>query len=120
MPSIYFGTLVELAAGAIATIPASQQLAPDTLPELLAQAHLKELPLGATLPQLMLDEIEIDIPVHFYISQGQISSDLAATSFPSRLMTALPSPLVPKSAVALSHFRMTLTLNPGSPASSLS
>ncbi|MBD0336258.1 MAG: hypothetical protein ICV62_12275 [Cyanobacteria bacterium Co-bin13] len=120
MPSLYFGTLVELAAGAIANIPTTQQLAPDTLPALLAQSQLRELPLGSALPQLTLDEIEIDIPVHFYISRGQISSTSAKTSPAARLMTAMPSPLVPKSAVALSHFRMTLTLNSDSPASSSS
>lgn len=112
MPSVYFGDLVQLAASAIAQVPVSQQVTPDALSELLAQANLAELPSGYTLPQLRLDEIEIDIPVHFYISPGQVLPNSAVTQPASRLMTALPSPLVPKSAVGLSHFRMTLTLNP--------
>lgn len=111
MPSVCFSNLVELAAGAIAQVPVSQHLAPDALPELLAEADLEELPPGSVLPQLTLDEIEIDIPVHFYISPGQIALDSAEGQPASRLMTLLPSPLVPKSAVGLSHFRMSLVVS---------
>ncbi|MBW4489386.1 MAG: hypothetical protein KME12_16480 [Trichocoleus desertorum ATA4-8-CV12] len=111
MPSIHFSDLVVMTAGEMSQIPATQGVEPDDLPDLLAQANLpesaSELTSELSLPSLILDEIAIDLPVHFHLSPRSTGSLATA-----RLMTTLPSPLVTKSVNALSHFRVTLKLNP--------
>ncbi|MBD1911927.1 MULTISPECIES: hypothetical protein [unclassified Leptolyngbya] len=108
MPSISFRNLVELTVGAIADIPATYDPPPDVLAELLAESSLPSPPPNTPWPHLNLDEITVEIPVHFHVSPDQ-----ADTGTNPRLMTTLPSPLVPKSATGLSRFRMTLTFYPG-------
>jgi len=107
MPSIPFRDLVELTAGAIAPLPATYAPPTDILADLLAAADLTPPP-NTPWPHLTLDEITLDIPVHFQISPKQ-----AETLAISRLIATLPSPLVPQSAPTLNRFRMTLTFYPG-------
>ncbi len=109
MPSIPFRDLVELTAGAIADCPISYEMSPETLAELLTQENLNPLPSKGLFPSLTLDEIAIDIPVHFQVLPSQTT-----TLVTSRLMTTLPSPLVPQSTMGLSHFKVTLTIHPNS------
>lgn len=107
MPAIRFSDLVIMSAGEIAQIPVTHELAPDKIQELVTEANLQNLASEMALPSLKLDEIAIAIPVHFHLSPRSGNSMSTA-----RLMTTLPSPLVPKSVNALSHFRVTLKLNP--------
>ena len=107
MPAIHFSDLVLMTAGEISQIPVSHQLPPDAIAQLVTESNLQNLASEMALPSLKLDEIAIAIPVHFHLSPRSGNS-LSET----RLMTTLPSPLVPKSVNALSHFRVTLKLNP--------
>lgn len=107
MPAIRFSDLVIMSAGEIAQIPVTHELTPDAIEELVAESDLQNLTSAMALPSLKLDEIAIAIPVHFHLSPRSGNSMSTA-----RLMTTLPSPLVPKSVNALSHFRVTLKLNP--------
>ncbi|MBD2095559.1 hypothetical protein H6F90_10360 [Trichocoleus sp. FACHB-591] len=107
MLAIHFSDLVVMTAGEISQIPVTHELAPDEIEELVTESNLQNLASEMALPTLRVDEIAIAIPVHFHLSPRSGNS-LSG----SRLMTTLPSPLVPKSVNALSHFRVTLKLNP--------
>ncbi len=107
MPSLYFSDLVLISAGELSQIPATHEVEPDALAELIAQSGLQTSTSNVSVPSLVLDEIAIDLPVHFHLSPRQSNSSPTA-----RLLTTLPSPLVPNSTSALSHFRVTLKLNP--------
>ncbi|MEP0872675.1 hypothetical protein NDA01_22920 [Trichocoleus desertorum AS-A10] len=107
MPAIHFSDLVVMSAGEISQIPVTHELPTETIAQLVSESNLQNLASEMALPSLKLDEIAIAIPVHFHLSPRSGNSMSTA-----RLMATLPSPLVPKSVNALSHFRVTLKLNP--------